>query len=122
MSFSFGGACNPIASRTPFRQGDFGRGGARSYCHSRRRRYILAKVVKSVVPVPESLSAVEDLAVREKLQTDIDIAWGRIKPLIRADEQDREHARLVFNAVWLATRAKIEGDFVERLIARFFQP
>ncbi len=68
------------------------------------------------------LESIADPVARERLQTCIDEAWSRIKPLLPPDELEREHARLVFNAVWLATRRKPEGNLTEHLIARFFQP
>ena len=68
------------------------------------------------------LSAIEDPVVRDNLQTSIDAAWGRVERLISPEERAREHARLVYNAVWLVTRCKIERDLTAELIRRFFQP
>ncbi len=77
-------------------------------------------IVESVVPAP--LSAIEDSVVRDNLQPFLDDALGRVERLISPEDRERERARLVYNAVWLVTRCKVERDLIEQLIRRFFQP
>lgn len=72
------------------------------------------------VSIAMPISLLSDSNVRAELQAAVDYVWGRVARLIAPDEQPSEHARLVYNALWLAFREGADDPLAERLLHRFF--
>lgn len=66
------------------------------------------------------ISLLSDSNGRTELQASVDYVWERVVRLIAPDEQPSEHARLVYNALWLALRERSDDPLAERLLRRFF--
>lgn len=60
--------------------------------------------------------------IRIQAQAAVDDVWARVARLIEPDQQPREHARLVYNALWLAFRQPCDSEALpDRLLTRFFE-
>ena len=80
---------------------------------------ITSGVVTGLIDMP--LRSFKDPADIERAQVALDELWRRIKPIISASDQDREHARLEYLVASFTLVAADEEDLIERVWARYWQ-